>query len=344
MGSLLQYGGLTTKIRAMKGQLITTEEFKRLAELSSVSEFVDNLKKRKSYQDIFEDVEASDIHRGNLEKLLMYDIYRDFSKMYRFSNLNQRKFLKLYFIKYEVGMIKRAIRGLNFDASQSYYDRAEVIFTEYSEIDISKVYDATTIEGIIEALKGTIYYDPLKQVSEYSTKTSFDYEMALDMFFFKYVWKKRKQFKGSELRSISDCIGSEIDSLNILWIYRAKKYYHLDNTSIYDVIIPITFKINKEQIAALVDAADDNDFKQIIENTVFGRFLESNEYTKESIDKSYKKVISKLNNKYFKLNPYSLACMNAYLHEKSEEMKKLITIAESIRYGYKSDAIIAEIL
>lgn len=344
MGSLLQYGGLTTKIRAMKGQLITTEEFKRLAELSSVSEFVDNLKKRKSYQDIFEDVEASDIHRGNLEKLLMYGIYRDFSKMYRFSNLNQRKFLKLYFIKYEVGMIKRAIRGLNFDASQSYYDRAEVIFTEYSEIDISKVYDATTIEGIIEALKGTIYYDPLKQVSEYSTKTSFDYEMALDMFFFKYVWKKRKQFKGSELRSISDCIGSEIDSLNILWIYRAKKYYHLDNTSIYDVIIPITFKINKEQIAALVDAADDNDFKQIIENTVFGRFLESNEYTKESIDKSYKKVISKLNNKYFKLNPYSLACMNAYLHEKSEEMKKLITIAESIRYGYKSDAIIAEIL
>lgn len=344
MGSLLQYGGLTTKIRAMKGQLITTEEFKRLAELSSVSEFVDNLKKRKSYQDIFEDVEASDIHRGNLEKLLMYGIYRDFSKMYRFSNLNQRKFLKLYFIKYEVGMIKRAIRGLNFDASQSYYDRAEVIFTEYSEIDISKVYDATTIEGIIEALKGTIYYDPLKQVSEYSTKTSFDYEMALDMFFFKYVWKKRKQFKGSELRSISDCIGSEIDSLNILWIYRAKKYYHLDNTSIYDVIIPITFKINKEQIAALVDAADDNDFKQIIEKTVFGRFLESNEYTKESIDKSYKKVISKLNNKYFKLNPYSLACMNAYLHEKSEEMKKLITIAESIRYGYKSDAIIAEIL
>src|SRR5574344_1966104 len=344
MGSLLQYAGLTTKIRAMKRQLITTEEFKRLAELSSVSEFVDNLKKRKSYQDIFEDVEASDIHRGNLEKLLMYGIYRDFSKMYRFSNLNQRKFLKLYFIKYEVGMIKRAIRGLNFDASQSYYDRAEVIFTEYSEIDISKVYDATTIEGIIEALKGTIYYDPLKQVSEYSTKTSFDYEMALDMFFFKYVWKKRKQFKGSELRSISDCIGSEIDSLNILWIYRAKKYYHLDNTSIYDVIIPITFKINKEQIAALVDAADDNDFKQIIENTVFGRFLESNEYTKESIDKSYKKVISKLNNKYFKLNPYSLACMNAYLHEKSEEMKKLITIAESIRYGYKSDAIIAEIL
>ena len=344
MGSLLQYGGLTTKIRAMKGQLITTEEFKRLAELSSVSEFVDNLKKRKSYQDIFEEVEASDIHRGNFEKLLMYGIYRDFSKMYRFSNLNQRKFLKLYFIKYEVGMIKRAIRGLNFDASQSYYDRAEVIFTEYSEIDISKVYDATTIEGIIEALKGTIYYDPLKQVSEYSTKTSFDYEMALDMFFFKYVWKKRKQFKGNELRSISDCIGSEIDSLNILWIYRAKKYYHLDNTSIYDVIIPITFKINKEQIAALVDAADDNDFKQIIENTVFGRFLESNEYTKESIDKSYKKVISKLNNKYFKLNPYSLACMNAYLHEKSEEMKKLITIAESIRYGYKSDAIIAEIL
>lgn len=344
MGSLLQYGGLTTKIRAMKGQLITTEEFKRLAELTSVSEFVDNLKKRKSYQDIFEDIEAADIHRGNLEKLLMYGIYRDFSKIYRFSNLGQRKFLKLYFIKYEVSIIKRAIRGLNYDASQSYYDKAEVVFTEYSEIDISKVYDATTIEGIIEALKGTIYYDPLKQVLDYAEKSTFDYEMALDMFFFKYVWKKRKQFKGSELSSISDCIGSEIDSLNILWIYRAKKYYHLDNTSIYNVIIPISFHIKKEQIAALVDAGDVNDFIAIVHKTTFGKYLDSNESNNDSIDKSYKKVISKLNNKYFKLNPYSLACMNAYLHDKNEEIKKLITIAESIRYGYKSDAIIAEIL
>lgn len=91
----------------MRGKLLKKQDFDRLSELSSISEFVDNLKKRENFADIFADVNPEDIHRGNLEKLLTYGIYRDFSKIYRFSNIDQRKFLKLYFIKYEVTMLKR---------------------------------------------------------------------------------------------------------------------------------------------------------------------------------------------------------------------------------------------
>ncbi|NLL92738.1 MAG: V-type ATPase subunit [Clostridiales bacterium] len=344
MGSLTQYSGLTTKIRAMKGHLLTKDEYLKLAELSSVSEFVDNLKKYKYYSEIFADIDSAEVHRGTMEKLLIYGVYKDYGKIYNFANINQRKFLKLYFIRYEVNLIKRAISGLNYEDNLSYYDQAEVLFSKYSDIDISSVYNAKNVEGIIEALKGTIYFEPLKQVQSYVDPQTFDYAMTLDLFFFKYAWRKRKQFKGSEFKSVTDSIGSEVDSLNILWIYRAKKYYRLDSAKIYEIIIPVYFRLKKDQVRALVEASDYNEFKDIIKKTAFGRYLEDADFDKENLDRAYKKVIEKLYNKYFKLDPYSLSAINSYLYSKQEEVHRLISIAESIRYGYKLDAIASEII
>lgn len=344
MGGLTKYSGLTTKVRAMRGKLLKKQDFDRLSELSSIGEFVDNLKKRENFADIFADVNPEDIHRGNMEKLLTYGVYRDFAKIYRFSNIDQRKFLKLYFIKYEVALIKRAIRGLNYKDNLSYYDMAEVIFTEFSDIDINSVYSATTISEVIEALKGTIYYDVLLRVSQYESSTTFDYEMALDMFFFRFAWKKRKQFSAKEMKGISDCLGTEIDALNIMWVYRAKKNYKLDKMDIYNIIIPIYHKISKDDVKSMIEANGLDEFHAIVNKTSYGKYIEEKRALNMSLDKIYKTVLARLYNKLFKLNPYSVACINAYLYEKNEEMLKLITVAECIRYGYKKDAISEEII
>ena len=74
MANLKEYSGLTTKIRAMRGQLIKKEEYLKLAELSTISEFVEHLKKYKGYQDIFEGVNTEQIHRGTLEKIMSYSV------------------------------------------------------------------------------------------------------------------------------------------------------------------------------------------------------------------------------------------------------------------------------
>lgn len=47
MLKVLQYGGLTTKVRAMRGKLLKKSEYQRLTEATSVSEFVDQLKNIK---------------------------------------------------------------------------------------------------------------------------------------------------------------------------------------------------------------------------------------------------------------------------------------------------------
>ena len=49
MGSIFKYSGLTTKVRAMRAKLITKEQYKRLAELSTVAELIEVIKQQGSY-------------------------------------------------------------------------------------------------------------------------------------------------------------------------------------------------------------------------------------------------------------------------------------------------------
>ena len=82
MGNLLAYSGIVTKIRAMKSKLLKPEQFEAIAALGSVPEVVDYLKKNTAYAEALSSLEESQIHRGNIEKVLVQSLYHDYTKMY----------------------------------------------------------------------------------------------------------------------------------------------------------------------------------------------------------------------------------------------------------------------
>ena len=45
----------------------------------------------------------------------------------------------------------------------------------------------------------------------------------------------------------------KIDLLNLQWIYRAKKYYHMLPPDIYSMTIPIHYRIKVEEFKTLVE-------------------------------------------------------------------------------------------
>ena len=95
MSGLLSYSGLTTKIRAMQSHLLNDQNFREIVELESVPQAVSYLKQQKGYEDLFEGYSVADLHRGLIEKMLRLTVSRDFSKLYRFTNVLQIKFVVL---------------------------------------------------------------------------------------------------------------------------------------------------------------------------------------------------------------------------------------------------------
>lgn len=339
MGSLKKYSGLTTKIKAMRSKLISAPEYELIMECSTVSEVADILKSRDGYRDILEDADSADIHRETLEYAIRYSGYRDFTKLYKFSNLSQRKYLKLYFLSYETELIKKSLRKTSAEYMTPQQKRyIERFMSKYSEIPFDKLDEAQTIEDKVRLLEGSIYYEPLKVTMDAGHKSLYDLELALDMFYFKYIWKKRRvSFGGAELKSFTDTVGSEVDMLNITWIYRAKKFYGMTQSEVAAMIIPIYHRIKKPQMLKLIETSDIQELIGEIGKTPYGRYFTPDTFKEMELDKLIKVLVGKTYEKYYRLEPYSMAVMSSYLRDKKKEINMLISIVECIRYGYSKE-------
>ncbi|MBT9776193.1 ATPase [Clostridium sp. MCC353] len=335
MGSLLSYSGLTTKVRAMESHFISDAQFHEMSSLETVADAVEFLKKQPAYAAIFSGLEDQELHRGKIEERLVLSKYQDFAKLYRFSNLSQRKFLDLYFMHYEVAILKRCLRSaldhreLDLDLSM-FHD----FFEKHSNLDLIKLYTSQDMTELIANLNGTPFFDLLTHIENTDSPTLFDYEMQLDLFYFKTMWKiKNKYLSKSEQAILSQCFGAKLDLLNLQWIYRSKKYYELAPADIYALLIPIYHRLKKADIIRLAEADTTEEFYSLLKNTYYGNLSISNLSEYPNLEELYTKVLDRIHKLTRQRNPYSIASLNAYLYFKEQEINKIITIIEGIRYG-----------
>jgi len=343
MGNLIAYSGLTTKIRAMQSNLISKSEYEEIANLNSVPELFAYLQQHKGYSHLLANIDASTAHRGDIESLLRFSTFRDFTKIYNFANAKQRKYLDLYFMTYEIAVLKRYIRNIFDSRDDSSLTVLKNDFEIHSKIDTKKVSESSTIEEFVNNLKGTPYYEPLWKLNSLEHLALFDYEMCLDLYFFSTLWKsKNKYFKGEELDIITRSYGYKIDMLNIMWIYRSKKYYNISSSQIHTLLIPIYYKIKHSEITALVETETLDQFFAALKYTYYNKYINFNtdHITLEELQET---LLYILHVRDYKKNPYSIATINTYLYLKEKEIRNITTATECIRYGYSAEDIIKQL-
>lgn len=337
MGSLLSYSGLTTKIRAMQSRLLTDDQYRELAELKSVPQAVTYLKQQPAYEAILDSLSEEALHRGKIEQLLVNSIYRDFTKIYQFSNMEQRKFLNLYFGRYEVSIMKECLNKI-FDHRDVNLDLSlfKPFFDKHSQLDINLLTASRSIEEFVSHLRGTSYHQPLTALSGLETPTLFDYEMALDLSYFSAIWKtKDKILSKKNLEEITKAYGNKFDLLNLQWIYRSKQYYHMETAAIYALLIPVNYRLRKNDIVALVEAESSSAFEAALAQTYYGKHYE--QLSPKTLEEMYSYIMKHVLSKESKQDPYSVATVYCYLYHKEHEIDRLTTVLECIRYNVSPD-------
>lgn len=346
MGDLLSYSGITTKVRAMQSHLITENQFREMAGLSTVSDAVDYLSHLKAYQGLFSDLEGTGLHRGAIEQRLILSLYQDFAKLYRFSNLNQRKFLDLYFMHFEIDILKKCLRNaIGDDQPDIDLSIYEDFFKNHSKLDLMKLTASRSLSDFVANLEGSVYHGLLSGLTDTREPTLFDYEVHLDLLYFKTIWKVMgKHLKKEEKELLTRCFGSKLDLLNIQWIYRSKKYYHLQPADIYALLIPTNYHLNKEQITKMAEAGTMEEFYAVLKTTFYGRKTNIETFDAPDLEQLTMAVLDKIYRSTSRQNPYSIATLNSYLYFKEEEIQRVITLIESIRYRLNSDEIISYVV
>lgn len=343
MGKLLSYSGLSTKIRAMQSKLLTDQEYHELAEITTVPLAVSYLKQKPAYSQIWSSLDENDLHRGAIEKLLINSVYNDFARIYRFGDMEQRKFLDLYFKRYEISILKNCLNKI-FDHRTVDLDLSmfKTFFDRHSKLDINILADSSSIEEFIGSLKGSEYYTPLIRLARLQEPTLFDYEMALDLYYFRLIWKVRKKlFTKQDQEQITMIYGYKLDLLNLQWIYRSRQYFSMSAVDIYALIIPVNYKLKKSDIAALVEAEDNNAFSAVLDSTYYGRHFE--EAAPDTLENLYNYIMKHVLSSAAKRNPHSIAVMYRYLYFKDHEIRRLTVALECIRYGISPEETLKHI-
>ncbi len=346
--ALMTYSSMAAKIKAMKGRLLGEADYNTIASMQSVQEFFSWLKMTPSYNKVFE--RASDaMHRGEIEKLLQLALYDDYARIYTFAGPGQRRFLKVYFKRYEIQIIKTFLRFI-FDHRDITFDTSLIPahFSQQSSVNLLELSRCKNLEQFFEVLKGSIYATLLSPLRDIEGASLFDYELSLDIYFFRYLWKQKdKVLKSSELKAITKIYGTQIDLLNILWIYRSRRFYNVDSGRMYANLIPIHYRLNAAFIRRLIECASLTEYLELLGKSFYGRALASIEQSArdsdDALSRIYGQLMKKLRRMAARKYPYSLAVIDEYLFLREEEINDLTTAMECIRYGLDASQILSYI-
>ena len=335
MAGLITYSGIATKVKAMERWHLSERQFEEMSSLETVPEAVQYLRRFLPYQKIFEGAEDRELHRGLIEQRLNWSLYQDFAKLYKFANIKQRHFLDLYFMNYEISILKTCLRNVVGRRDQRQdLSLFEDFFKRHSRLDLMALSQSGSMEELIAGLKGSPYYGTLNAMLQKGNITLPACETALDMLYFRAMWRMKDKYLPKKEREIlTQCFGARMDMLNLQWLCRAKKYYALPAGEIYACLIPVQLHLTRKEISQMAEAEGLPQLYSLIGQCWYGRLGKLPLDDEPDMDRLTREIVDKVYEMTSRKDPYSIAILNSYRYLKEREIRRIVNTIEKIRYG-----------
>lgn len=246
---------LNAKISKMYSEFLDYEDFEKMAEGDNVRFCLSYLKEKKfpnidSFSDIYEiEVFLEEYRRSEIAKLR------------GFLPLRYADFLKAYLERINIEKIVKILRSLRMN-KEPKVDKLVILGKKIN-------FKEETFESFIDNLKDTYYYEYLKNYKSYKDEDAlFSIEMNLEKFYYRNLTETTKSFSKEDVEEFKKIFGVKIDLLNIIWIYRAKKYYNISPEEIFNFTI-FGGNYNSEKLLKL-SYLDEREFEEEIRNSKYG--------------------------------------------------------------------------
>ncbi|MHC1750218.1 MAG: V-type ATPase subunit [Cellulosilyticaceae bacterium] len=335
MNPYTSYSAINAKLHARKRALVKTKDLERLIEFTSVSQMIEFFKKQYGYDKLVADFKAEEMHRTQLEVQIQRYIVLEIEKMLYYFAGPYHNFFKTMLMHYEIldlQLILRAIsRGEDMCDLPTHFVHSE----KYSKLSYDKLLAAKNITQFIDALKGSIYYDALKTMTQEDvTKREFHMEMKLTMLAYGEIIKCADKLSKTDRDIAKRSIGTEIDYYNVQWIYRATKYYDISPEEILIYSLPGGSTVGYSRLKKLCYCKNTDSFKKMADKfLMYPIFEETNDaFLARSIDSKLYKLVNKK-------DVQTIETPLSYIYILNAQLKDLIAITEGIRYQMPKEEI-----
>lgn len=339
IGTLIKYGAVTAKARAMFGNRLKEDDYRALSGSKNLSEVNSYIKYKTSYGSLLENEDEKEMHREKLEKLLRTQLDGDCKRLSNFISGEGKKSLEIYKMQREVNFILTVFRGLRNGTAEV---RTEFIGTTLADggdrlkKELVDLLSANTTEDFLRLLEKTDYAGVLNE----ENAEKLDYatiETLLSGKFYSTMFSvMAKELSSTDLRVIKNQLGTQIDIKNIGRIVRLRKSFPVKDVGQY--MLPYGKRLNAEKLKRLYSSQD---FGKTLSEICpyYVRYIGTDE---TKIPSEYE-ISYSLNRVILMSGQPSVAVPVAYLTLKDIEIRNLIHIAEGVRYGLSQERILASL-
>ncbi|OFO60606.1 ATP synthase subunit C [Peptoniphilus sp. HMSC075B08] len=310
---------LNAKILKMYSDFLVYEDFVNMAEGDNVRFCLSYLKEKKfpnidSFSDIYE-----------IEEFLQDYRRRQVKKLQGFLPGKYSDFIKAYMEREKVEKIVKILRALRMDKEP----RVEKLVINGRNIPFKE----ESFESFIDNLKDTPYYDYMKNYKSSRDEDSlFSIEMNLDKYYYRNLTESIKSLSKADRDEFKKIFGVKIDLLNIIWIYRAKKYYDISPEEIFNFTI-FGGNYNSEKLLHL-SYIDEEEFEEEIKKSKYSILFADGRVIRTG--RTSKKLMYSIANKNFRRTD-GIGKFMSFLILLDSEIENIERILEATRFGLSKE-------
>lgn len=321
---------IAARIRALYGKRLQAVDYAALMACGSVSEVAETLAQFPAYTAVASVLTAGNLHRGYLESVLRRQYFDEFLRLYSYLSQNDRRMAAVIITRYEITELLYCLQEsrketgfINF--KNSYIDR-------YSVLDFDALSCAANHTALLEALEGTPYGELLRPLLENGVIRYLDAENVLDGYYYKRAVQLCQQVlpKGQQ-KELRRMLGLQIDFANLSRIIRLKKYFDFTPPEIVPYLLTPYYRLNEEILNRVMEEPEEAAWPRILEGTDYAALFGGTPHAglSENMDEMLIGTARKMI--HFSSSPPALVL--AYLKTKELELKNVVTLIESKRYG-----------
>lgn len=159
---------------------------------------------------------------------------------------------------YEVDNLKATLRGIIIGETWDRVRHTLFPLGTFSTLPYETLMGAGNLTDAIEQLKGSVYYSALSNalVRYNQEKNLFVLEVALDLDYWRRLWKDSQKLSAQDRVPARKLIGTLMDMNNLLWALRYRIYHQLSEEEIINYTLPFGYHVRDQAIRLIAAGAD----------------------------------------------------------------------------------------
>lgn len=340
----VRYDALAVKARAMYGRRVRREDLKRITDLRSIDDIADELRQLSGWAEATASLPAGQLlTRATLESALRAQVRREGLRLAAFVPQKDRPIMDFPIVRSELELIMAALRRLHASMFKEVEPLPEAYLT-HTRVDPEGLRRCTDFAGLLEAVKGSIYYAPLSRLQS-DEGTLPDYgvtEALLSSVYYRHILELiRKQYDGPVRRVLEASVGIQVDMLNIMHVLRLKRYFPEEDNYL-PVLLPFHHKLRPEQLRAMCAAPDADAVMELVEATPYADTFRGAK--PQELHNLYSAALYKFSRRQLVMGKPSIYSAIAYMNLREIELKAVVAAVEASKYRLTLDPTFLQIL